>query len=129
MTVVYFNGIRCEAIKMRMRIFVSLFLISLVQPGFADSNDFDKVCGYFDELSSQKSLAGLTHQERNHFIINRIQQDLQTESDARTAWEAVSAASAKQRYFLFKSAAETVLKHAWSCPSMEKLAEGTGEFD
>jgi hypothetical protein len=57
-----------------------------------------------------------------------MQQDLKPNSDAVIAWDAVSAASAEQRYTLFQLAAETVLKRSWHCEPMQRLAIQTGQF-
>lgn len=91
-------------------------------------NDFDKVCGYFQQLEQLPRADTMTHIERNEFILNKISQGLQAESNARVAWEAISYAEKDERYSLFKSAAEDVHSSIWDCPAMEKLAAKTGEF-
>lgn len=92
-------------------------------------NEFDIVCGYFEELENNSTVNTMTNLQRNDFILNRIIKNLSETSNARNAWEAIGSAEAHQRYILFQSAAESVLNKKWHCDSMERLAHKTGEFE
>ena len=92
------------------------------------TNDFQAVCTYFQELDRQEDVNSLTTEERNKFIVARIEQNIPA-SAASVSWEAVSYADAEQRYEIFKLGAESELKEDWNCPSMEKLAPLTGAVE
>lgn len=92
------------------------------------TNDFYAVCTYFQELEKFENVDSLTVEERNKFIVARIEQNIPA-SAASISWEAVSYAVAEQRYEIFKMGAESELKAAWDCPSMEKLAPLTGAVE
>ena len=94
----------------------------------ATENDFDKVCSYFQALEKNSQVTTMTHLQRNDFILNKINKNLQPSSNARVAWESVGSAEGSQRYDLYKSSAESVLKGKWQCEAMAKLADKTGEF-
>ena len=106
-------------------LFSFLFAFSTIQ---AAENDFDKVCDYFKELAKKSNVNSMTHLQRNNYILERINKNLPTTSNARVAWEAVSNAESDQRYELFKSSAELVLNSRWKCKAMAELANKTGEF-
>lgn len=110
-------------------ILISLFILPTFACAQPTTNDFDKVCGYFIELSKQKDLRQMTQAQRNDFITARIADTLDPNSDAKAAWDAVSHAVPAQRYELFKSSTESVLNRDWQCPAMEQLAPSTGVFE
>lgn len=91
-------------------------------------NDFQAVCTYFQELEQQENVNSLTAEDRNKFIVARIEQNIPA-SAASVSWEAVSYAVAEQRYEIFKMGAESELKETWDCPAMEKLAPLTGAVE
>jgi len=93
------------------------------------ANDFDLVCHYFEALEKSPQQISLSHKERNQFIVKKINQNLDPQSDAKIAWEAISRAVSEQRYELFKSGAESVLKNKWECKAMKRLANVTGVFE
>tara|TARA_R100000656_G_scaffold32180_1_gene27960 strand:- start:140 stop:496 length:357 start_codon:yes stop_codon:yes gene_type:complete len=92
------------------------------------TNDFQAVCTYFQELERQENVNSLTTEERNKFIVARIEQNIPA-SAASVSWDAVSYAVAEQRYEIFKMGAESELKETWDCPAMEKLAPLTGAIE
>lgn len=92
-------------------------------------NNFDKICNYFQALKKLSKQKTLTHLERNRFIIDKINHELKSDSNAKLAWEAISFATSEQRYELFKSGAESVLNRKWDCDEMKQLAKITGEFE
>lgn len=94
----------------------------------AKETDFDIVCTYFQELEALPNLAKMNHIQRNEFILSRIHKILPNTSNARAAREPISAVVASQRYYLFKSATESVINHKWDCPAMKRLAYTTGVF-
>lgn len=52
-------------------------------------NDFDMVCGYFQELSKQANVDKMSHLERNDFIVSKINKNLPDKSNAKSAWQAI----------------------------------------
>lgn len=106
-----------------------LFLSTIYSFAHAEMNDFDMVCGYFQELSKQANVDKMSHLERNDFIVSKINKNLPDKSNAKSAWQAISAAVAEQRYELYQSSVESVLKKKWQCNAMEKLAPLTGLFE
>lgn len=115
-----------------MRLLFCVYLaVPLMMPMFvqAETNDFDRVCQYFEDLSREPLVEEMSYLERNEFIVQRISENLSRWSDARASWEAVSSAVSEQRYELFKTGAESVLRRTWHCSAMEKLAPGTGVFE
>lgn len=88
-------------------------------------NDFDMVCRYFYELEKLVESEQLTSDQRNDFIMSRLDENLPA-SPARTSWEAVSYAIPEDRYEIYKTGAESALGVDWSCRPMEKLAPLTG---
>lgn len=114
------------------RIVMVVLLVSLsglTSMAHSESNDFDRVCGFFSELASQKNVKTMKHNQRNDFIVERLNKHISASSDARVAWEAVAAAEPGQRYEIYRSGAESVLKLKWRCPAMENLADRTGMFE
>jgi len=95
----------------------------------AQANDFDKVCHFFSSLEDKNNQRSMSHKERNQFISGKISNQLSSHSNARIAWEAIAFASSEQRYALFKSGAESVIKRKWDCDAMKRLAHITGEFE
>jgi hypothetical protein len=91
-------------------------------------NDFQAVCTYFEELVKLENVNSLTAEDRNKFIVARIEQNIPA-SAASISWEAVSYAVAEQRYEIFKMGAESELKETWDCPTMERLAPLTGAVE
>ena len=104
---------------------ISILVVIYIQ---TKENDFDKVCRYFQLLEKESNLEKMTNLERTDFILENINKNLKPSSNARAAWEAISYAVADQRYELYKSATESVLKKKWQCEAMKKLAPITGEF-
>ena len=113
---------------MSRHIIVSLILSSCFST-IIQANDFDKVCVYFEALEKVPTQKTMTHQDRNQFILKKIEQNLGPHSDATIAWEAVSYAASEQRYELYKSGAESTLKTSWECNAMKDLANITGVFE
>jgi len=114
------------------KLLYAIFSISLVAFPLlvtAEVNEFDKVCNYFSQLQKSPKVDEMTHRQRNNFIIKKINSELSETSNARVAWEAVAFAVAEQRYELYKSSVESVLKKEWSCAAMQQLAHKTGEFE
>lgn len=110
--------------------FTGLFILSFsfITTVQADTNDFDHVCHYFEELSKKPNINKMTNTQRNVFIIKHINDNLAYTSHARTAWIAIENAMADVRYELFKSSAEDTLQKAWHCVAMKKWAVKTGAF-
>lgn len=91
-------------------------------------NSFQVVCESFQELEKMASVDSMTPEDRNNFIVSRIEKNI-PDSAAHVSWEAVSYAVSEQRYEIFKMGAESELKEAWDCPSMRNLAPLTGAFE
>lgn len=101
--------------------------LSLFGQSFASGSDFDKVCGYFDELKTQISKGPLTPVQKKKFIDLRVAKNLQPNSPARQSWEVILYGKPEVRYELFKTSAEASTKQKWTCKSMEALLPSTGE--
>lgn len=116
----------------KISIILAGVLLSVGLLGCADknktTNDFQAVCTYFQELEKQENVNSLTAEERNKFIVARIEQNIPA-SAVSISWEAVSYAVAEQRYEIFKMGAESELKETWDCLAMEKLAPLTGAVE
>ena len=104
-----------------------VFFICFAFSACAADNDFDIVCGIFNELQSKSDVDKLSAQQREKFIAERVTKALDNSSAARVSWEAVVAAEPSQRYEIFQGGAEEVLGKSWSCKSMEDLAPSLGE--
>lgn len=113
-----------------MKVYTAIFCTLLISSFslYAEENDFNKICHYFQFLEKQKSVDKMSIIERNDFILGKINTNLKINSNARVAWEAISYAIGEQRYELFQYAAESVIKTKWRCNAMKKLAPVTGEF-
>ena len=104
---------------------LALWLVSCSPPG--NDNDFDKVCGYFQELDQLAQVDTMTKRQRNDFIVDKINSNLATDSNARAAWMAIVYAVPEERYDQFKDVVESLHTAPWSCPAMAKWAAATGE--
>jgi hypothetical protein len=71
----------------------------------------------------------MNYEQRNEFIMERIEANLSEKSNTRAGWQAISHAVAEQRYELFKSAADSIQNGDWQCEPMKELAASTGWFD
>ena len=111
------------------RFMLAPFILSACVATTIQANDFDRVCHYFEALEKSPKQENLSSQERNQFILKKINQNLDPHSDAKIAWEAISRATSEQRYELFKSGAESALKNNWECSAMKRLANVTGVFE
>jgi len=92
-------------------------------------DDFHAVCDYFGELKASTNLTEMNHEQRNDFIMERILTNLPETSNARVAWEAISAADSAERYGLFKYAADSIQDTDWKCEPMKELAGSAGVFE
>ena len=104
-----------------------LLYFALSFSSHAKSEDFDKVCSYFQELEKLVNVNTMTHLQHNDYILGKLN-NIPPASNARVAWEAIASAIPEQRYELYKSSAESVLNQKWQCSAMERLAPKTGEF-
>lgn len=115
--------------------FKNLLIISIAMLAFIGCSsenkirDFDMVCGYFGELRAAPNLADMNSEQRNEFIMERIEANLSERSNARVGWEAIRSAQSDQRYELFKSAADSIQAGDWHCEPMKELAVSTGWFE
>lgn len=91
------------------------------------TSDYDRICGYFDQLKDQISEKILTASKREQFISERVNKGIPQQSDARTLWEVIRYAVPGERYEMFKVTAEEQVGHSWECASMEQLISTTGE--
>lgn len=92
-------------------------------------HDFYAVCDYFEELELAISSTAMDHEQHNNFIMDRILANLPETSNARVAWEAISAADSTERYDLFKYAADSIQDTNWKCEPMKELAGSAGVFE
>jgi len=90
-------------------------------------NDFDKLCGYFKDLSSSSKQELMTKTQKLEFINKKVQKELNETSSARQAWEVVVYAVPEERYEIFKSTTTELLGTEWSCKEMQVLMPVTGE--
>ena len=88
--------------------------------------DFEKVCGYFQLLAQHENVEHMSPEQRDEFIMLKIEEGLPANSNARVAWQAIVSAVPEQRYELFKSAAESVYPLPFDCEAMARLAPVTG---
>lgn len=91
-------------------------------------DDFQVVCEYFQELEKLENIDEMTFEDRNDFILTRIEKNI-SGSAVNVSWEAVSYAAPEQRYEIFKMGAESELNKVWDCSSMERLAPLTGAVE
>jgi len=108
-----------------LSIILSFVLVS--SSAIATGSDFDKVCGYFENLQVEISKRNLSKTERKNFITNLVEKELKADSAARQAWEVVFFAVPEVRYELYKTSAEDASKYKWHCKAMEKLIPTTGK--
>ena len=106
-------------------VFVILLLFSTT--ACSVENDFDKLCGYFKELSAAKNKASMNKSQKFKFINEKVQKELNETSSARQAWEVVVYAVPEERYDIFKSTTTELLGTQWSCKEMQALMPVTGE--
>ena len=90
-------------------------------------SDFDKLCGYFKELSVSNNKELVTKTLKFKFINEKVQKELIETSSARQAWEVVVYAVPEERYDIFKSTTIELLGTQWSCKEMQVLMPVTGE--
>lgn len=90
-------------------------------------SDFDKVCGYFENLRIETTSKKLSKTDKLDFINNLVKKELKPDSYARLAWEVVVFAAPEVRYELYKTSAQETTKNTWQCNAMEKLILITGE--
>ena len=96
---------------------------------FAVDNDFDKVCGYFEQLDSilAKNKKVMNNTQQADFISQLVKKELYVNSSAREAWEVIIYAVPEERYGMYKFTAEEILKSSWQCGAMKKHISHTGE--
>jgi|SRR5690606_35974032 len=109
---------------------LSVVLLSLLS-GCADkvaTNEFDQVCTYFDELKDALQKEDMSPVKRDLYITEKITSGIPEASEARIAWAGISYAES-ERYELFKTSAQEVLRRDWHCESMKTLADSLSKFD
>ena len=106
-------------------VFVILMLFSTT--ACSVENDFDKLCGYFKELSASNKKELMNKTQKLKFINEKVQKELNENSSARQAWEVVVYALPEERYDIFKSTTTEILATEWSCKEMQLLMPVTGK--
>jgi len=107
----------------QLSIFVPLFIVSLVSCDNT-TNDFDLLCGYFDELEKLNSQQEMTADNKFNFINDLVSKNLTEDSAARISFNAiVGYAPANGRYALYKTTTEEELNKSWQCDSMKVLLQ------
>lgn len=119
------NGVLTNKVMIKTFFFVTLMLISSLS--ISAENDFDKLCGYFKDLSAFNNKDKMTKTQRLEFINKRVNKELSETSLARQAWEVVIYAVPEERYALFKSTTVELLGKEWSCNEMQALLPNTGD--
>ena len=85
-------------------------------------NDFDLLCGYFDNLTVENNKKEFSSEQKFQFINELVKKNISTNSPARESWQAVIGfLPAEGRYALYKEAAEVTLNKNWHCSSMQIL--------
>lgn len=109
---------------------IYLFAIVLSSPtsSFAEyfSNDFDKVCIYFTDMSKLANVKRMTYKQRYQYISKRIKKELDQKGNAVAAWKTIAHTKPEQRYERFMSSAQSSLRQPWSCNAMEIWVGKTG---
>jgi len=108
-------------------IFLLLVFSNFLAMANSDTNDFDRICGIFNELSQIPSVEKMSPEQKADFVDTRITNQISKDSDARVAWAAIVTAAPHQRYELFKNGAETILLNKWECAVMKQHASTTGD--
>ena len=93
----------------------------------AADNDFDKVCGYFQQLDILVAKKAMSNSQRIAYISKHVNKELKASSSAREAWEVIVYAMPEERYDIYKSTAEEILGKAWQCDAMLKQIATTGK--
>ncbi|MCW8935147.1 MAG: hypothetical protein OQK98_10520 [Gammaproteobacteria bacterium] len=106
-------------------IFIILMLFSTTS--CSAENDFDKLCGYFKELSASSDKASMNKAQKLKFINDRVLKELDDTSNAKQAWDVIVYAVPEERYEIFKSTTTEILGTDWSCKEMQELMPVTGE--
>ena len=112
---------------MTRSIFLFIVLSSFSLVANSETNDFDRICGFFNELSQIPNIEKMSPEKKADFVGTRIANQLSKDSDARVAWAAIVTAAPHQRYELFKGGAETILPNKWECAAMKQHASTTGD--
>jgi len=68
-----------------------LLYFALSFSSHARSEDFDKVCSYFQELEKLVNVNTMTHLQHNDYILGKLN-NIPPASNARVAWEAIASA-------------------------------------
>jgi len=113
---------------MEYKIILLILLISCFSVvACSETNDFDRICGFFNELSQTQNIEKMSPEQKADFVNSRIAGQLSERSNAKAAWTAIQNAVPHQRYELFKSGAESVLPYKWECAAMKQYASTTGD--
>ena len=99
-----------------------LFVVLVTLTSCSKVNDFDLICGYFDKLVVENNKKELSPEQKYHFINSLIKENISSTSPAVESWNAVLGFQpTKDRYNLYKDAAEVTTNTPWHCSSMQKL--------
>jgi len=106
-----------------------VFVISILffTTACSTENDFDKLCGYYKDLSGSSKQELMSKAQNLEFINKKVQKGLKETSQARQAWEVVVYAVPEERYDIFKSTTVELLGTEWACKEMQALMPITGE--
>ncbi|MFC3152277.1 hypothetical protein ACFOEK_14675 [Litoribrevibacter euphylliae] len=100
---------------------IRLLTVLLVVVISGCSNDFDKTCEFFTELSGHPDIEQMSSNDKHLFIIEKM--DSLNDGDAKAAWQAIAYAVPEEKYSLFQQVAiESGAGDDWNCPQMESLA-------
>ena len=94
---------------------------------FSQGNDFDKFCRYFEMLDKDLAIKSMSDLQKTDFISELVTQNIENNSPARQIWEVIIYAVPDERYEIFQSTANELLKKNWKCYSMKKHILMVGE--
>jgi len=69
----------------------------------------------------------MTATQKYDFISELVMKELNANSAARQAWEVIGYAVPDERYEIYQSTAEEILKSKWQCASIKKHISNTGK--
>lgn len=118
--------------KMKLRLMIYLALTCCACSTDSDQqsaslvSDFDHFCQAFKELTAQSNYHSLNSEEKHAALMDLLSDEVQAQSHAYIAWDAVRFADAHERYNLFIDAAAASGHNNWTCGPMKQHAHEVG---
>lgn len=104
---------------MRAAILSGFLLVLFASCSAKPPDSFDKICDIFVDL--QEVGENLPPEQRSERALKRIRERFEEDNPARVLWESVTSAQKKERYSIYKYAAEDTLGEPWECPAMKQF--------